>query len=38
MSTFEDDRFRWRETYFVLFPARPANAWLIRAGIKKEAM
>ncbi len=26
MSTFEDDRYRWRETYFVLFPAsrRPA--------------
>ena len=21
MSTFEDDRYRWRETYFVLFPA-----------------
>ena len=21
MSTFEDGRFRWRETYFVLFPA-----------------
>jgi hypothetical protein len=21
MSTFEDDRFRWRETYFVLFPS-----------------
>lgn len=21
MSTFEDDRFQWRETYFVLFPA-----------------
>jgi hypothetical protein len=20
MSTFEDDRYRWRETYFVLFP------------------
>jgi hypothetical protein len=26
MSTFENDRYRWRETYFVLFPAsrRPA--------------
>ncbi len=26
MSTFEDSRYRWRETYFVLFPAekRPA--------------
>src|SRR5208282_5483021 len=26
MSTFEDDRYRWRETYFVLFPSdrRPA--------------
>ncbi len=22
MSTFEDGRYRWRETYFVLFPAR----------------
>lgn len=22
MSTFEDDRYRWRETYFVLFPAQ----------------
>ena len=21
MSTFENDRYRWRETYFVLFPA-----------------
>jgi hypothetical protein len=21
MSTFENDRFRWRETYFVLFPS-----------------
>jgi hypothetical protein len=21
VSTFEDDRYRWRETYFVLFPA-----------------
>jgi hypothetical protein len=21
MSTFEDDRYQWRETYFVLFPA-----------------
>ena len=21
MSTFEDDRYRWRETYFVLFPS-----------------
>jgi hypothetical protein len=21
MSTFEDERYRWRETYFVLFPA-----------------
>ncbi|MGA2618410.1 MAG: hypothetical protein ABSF26_12425 [Thermoguttaceae bacterium] len=21
MSTFEDNRYRWRETYFVLFPA-----------------
>jgi len=26
MSTFEDDRYQWRETYFVLFPSarRPA--------------
>ncbi len=26
MSTFENDRYQWRETYFVLFPAarRPA--------------
>lgn len=26
MSTFEDERYRWRETYFVLFPSanRPA--------------
>jgi hypothetical protein len=26
MSTFENDRYRWRETYFVLFPSsrRPA--------------
>ena len=24
MSTFEDGRFRWRETYFVLFPAGEA--------------
>jgi hypothetical protein len=22
MSTFEDSRYRWRETYFVLFPAQ----------------
>jgi hypothetical protein len=22
MSTFEDDRYRWRETYFVLFPSQ----------------
>ncbi len=22
MSTFEDSRYRWRETYFVLFPAK----------------
>ena len=32
MSTFEDGRYRWRETYFVLFPAAQAPA--VEAGAK----
>jgi hypothetical protein len=33
MSTFENDRYRWRETYFVLFPAerRPPLATVEKA-------
>ena len=35
MSTFENDRYRWRETYFVLFPA--ARRPLLKVVAKKLA-
>jgi hypothetical protein len=35
MSTFEDDRYRWRETYFVLFSA--ANRPMLEVVEKKLA-
>ena len=35
MSTFEDDRYQWRETYFVLFdPARRPDTSAIRKGLQ----
>ena len=36
MSTFEDDRYQWRETYFVLFdPAKKPLLFDIRKGLER---
>ncbi|MDA7978826.1 MAG: hypothetical protein MPJ50_08660 [Pirellulales bacterium] len=36
MSTFEDDRYQWRETYFVLFPtARRPSTKAMREALKQ---
>ncbi len=35
MSTFEDDRYQWRETYFVLFPStRRPSTKAMQAALK----